>query len=138
MSLDRDGRIGCFEVFNEQASMEERREFKRLKYGVHAEVSYYQKEPREREVLSKLHTKDISAGGIRIALTDKLDAGAIVSVKLMMPYSDREISCFAQVAWVSPAREGKHETGLAFTGLTEKEKAVINSFVEDELDKGIE
>lgn len=118
--------------------MDERRKYRRLRYGVNAEVSYYQQEPREREVLSKLRTRDISVGGIRVALTDKLETGAVVSVKLAMPYTGREISCFAQVAWVSPVREGKHETGLAFVGLDGKEAAVINTFVEDELDKGIE
>jgi len=117
---------------------DDRRKFKRLRYGVKVEISYYKDEPKDKEILKKLSADNISAGGIKITTDDKLTAGTVASVKLTLPYSGLEISCFAQVAWVSAAKGGGYETGVTFMNLSSEEEAAIKEFVENELDKGIE
>jgi len=118
--------------------VDDRRKYKRLRFGVIVEISYYQQEPKDREIINKTRTKDISAGGIRVSIRDKLDIDSLVSVKLTIPNTDREVTCFGQVAWVSPPGKGRYETGLAFMDLSEKEAALIEEFIEKEIDKGIE
>ena len=92
----------------------------------------------EHETVSKLRTEDISAGGIRITIKDKLESGDLLSIKLTMPYTGQEIACFAQVAWVAPTEEGQFEVGLAFANLSNAETRIIDQFVDKELEKGIE
>ncbi len=118
--------------------MDDRRKYKRLRFGVDVVVTYYRKKAGGTEIINKLRTKDISAGGIRALVPSKLNPGTVVSVELTMPYTGEEISCFALVAWVEPAGEGKFETGLAFSDLSREETAMIDRFVETELEKGIE
>lgn len=118
--------------------MDDRRKYRRLRYGIDVELSYYDKNPEGTETINRLRTKDISAGGARITVPNKLDVGDIVSVQLAMPYTGDEIACFALVAWVGPNGNGKFDTGLAFGDLTRQEIMTINRFVEMELDKGIE
>jgi len=117
--------------------VDERRKFKRLRYGVEIELSYYRKKSGT-EIIKKMRTRDISAGGIRLATTNKLEEGSLMSVKLTIPRTGDEISCFAQVMWVSQIESGGFDTGLAFMDLSNKEIATIDRFVEDELEKGIE
>ena len=118
--------------------MDDRRKYRRLRYGVDVVVTYYRKKAGGTEIINKLRTRDISAGGIRALIPNKLNPGTVVSVELTMPHSGDEISCFAIVAWTEPAGEGKFDTGLAFGDLSKDETAKINRFVETELDKGIE
>ena len=120
------------------SAVDERRKFKRLRYGVEVEISYYGDDSGKGEKVSRLRTEDIGAGGIRVTIHDRLETGALITVKLTIPHTDKEITCFAQVAWVNSAAEGRHETGLAFMGLSNREIIAINDFVESELDKGIE
>jgi c-di-GMP-binding flagellar brake protein YcgR len=118
--------------------VQERRKFKRLRYGVQVEISYYRKKPGDTDIIRKLKTKDISAGGIRVALKDKLEQGSLVSMRLTMPDSGSEISCFAQVAWVAATDRGEFETGFSFIDVSNQETTAIQGFIETELEKGIE
>jgi c-di-GMP-binding flagellar brake protein YcgR len=118
--------------------VEERRKFKRLRYGVQVEISYYRKKPGDTDIIRKLKTKDISAGGIRVALKDKLEEGSLVSIRLVMPDTGRDVTCFAQVAWVAAETAEGFETGFAFMDISNQEMTVIQEFIETELEKGIE
>ena len=118
--------------------MQDRRKFKRLRYGVQVEISYYRKKPGDTDIIRKLKTKDISAGGIRVVLKDQLEQGALVSVRLVMPDTGRDVTCFAQVAWVAPESAEGFETGFAFMDISNQEMTVIQEFIETELEKGIE
>jgi len=118
--------------------MPERRKFRRLRYGVQVEVSYYRKKPGDTDIIRKLKTKDIGAGGIRVALRDKLEVGSLVSLGLTMPGTGKVISCFAQVAWVAATDKGEFETGFSFIDISNEETTAIQGFIETELEKGIE
>ena len=118
--------------------MQDRRKFKRLRYGVKVEISYYRKKPGDTDVIRKLKTKDISAGGIRVVLKDELEQGSLVSVRLVIPDTSKEVTCFAQVAWVATETAEGFETGFAFMDISNKEMTTIQGFIETELEKGIE
>ena len=118
--------------------MEDRRKFKRLRYGVQVEISYYRKKPGDTDIIRKLKTKDISAGGIRVVLKDELEKGSLVSVRLVMPDTDKELTCFAQVAWVADQSAEGFETGFAYIDISNKEMTSIQEFIDAELEKGIE
>jgi Tfp pilus assembly protein PilZ len=117
--------------------VDEKRKFKRLRYEVEIELSYYRKKSGT-EIIKKMRTENISAGGIRATTSNRLEVGSLMSIKLTMPHTGDEISCFAQVAWIRPLKDGTFDTGFAFSNLSNKEIAVIDRFVEKELDKGIE
>jgi Tfp pilus assembly protein PilZ len=119
-------------------TVRDRRKYRRLRYGVDIEVTYYRKKAGGTEITSRLRTENVSAGGIRVTARNRFKVDTVVSVRLTMPYTGEEIACFAQVVWVSPVEEGKFDTGLAFVNLSGKEIAAIDRFVEEELDKGIE
>jgi hypothetical protein len=118
--------------------VQERRKFKRLRYGVQVEISYYRKKPGDTDVIRKLKTKDISAGGIRVTLKDELEKGSLVSVRLFVPETNKEVTCFAQVAWVASGTAAGFETGFAFMGISNDEIIAIQEFIDTELEKGIE
>lgn len=118
--------------------MQERRKFKRLRYGVQVEISYYRKKPGDTDIIRKLKTKDISAGGIRVVLKDELEKGSLVSLRLIMPGTGKDLTCFAQVAWVAAETAEGFETGFAFMDISNKEMTAIQGFIETELEKGIE
>ena len=118
--------------------MDNRRKFRRLRYGVEVEISYYKNEPKDKEVYKILKTENISAGGIKINVNEKLAQGTVASVKLTIPHTDLEISCFAQVAWVGREKDGRYETGISFMNLSKEEEKSLEEFVESEWEKGIE
>lgn len=112
------------------------RNYKRLRFDVKVEVTYY--EDKNKEIVSKLRTENVSAGGVRLTVPNKFEKGALLFVKLSMPYTGEEISTFAQVTWVRPRNEGGFVIGLTFTGLSDKETEKIDQFIESEMDKGFE
>ncbi len=118
--------------------MQDRRKFKRLRYGVRVEISYYRNKPGDTDVIRKLTTKDISTGGIRVVLKDKLEEGTLVSLRLVLPDTGRDVTCFAQVAWTAPAGADEFETGFAFMDISNQETNILQEFIDMELDKGIE
>lgn len=119
--------------------MVEKRKYERLRYGVDLDLFYYQDWEGHAEIINRLHTEDVSAGGARVLVPTKLDAGAVVWVKLHMPYTGREVECIALVAWVIPARarEGMFDTGLVFSNLSREETAAISRLVRTEMDKKV-
>jgi hypothetical protein len=121
----------------EGATVVEKRKHERLEYGVELDLFYYQDREGHAEIVNKLHTEDVSAGGARVLVPAKLGAGAVIWVKLYMPYTGREVECIALVMWVVPAGEDMFDTGLAFSNLSEEETLAISRLVRTEMDKKV-
>jgi len=107
----------------------ELRQFKRYAYQVSIELVLPMGEVEKAQVL------DISEGGICFTIGKKLETDARVKIKLSLSGEKRLLVMNSRVAWIKEI-EGvqakginSYKTGLEFTGLTQKEKRHLSSFI---------
>lgn len=100
----------------------EQRQFKRYAYQVSIELVLPMGEIEKAQVL------DISEGGVCFTVNKKLDTDARVKIKLGLPGKKKPLVMSGRVAWIK--EEGRsYKTGLEFTGLTQKERHCLLSFI---------
>ena len=87
---------------------EERRAQERLNRDIEVEYSV-EKRPR----LKNGRTVDLSKGGMRLLLDEKLPKGAILGLKLYVPEKKRTIEVDAEVVWTNDA-ETRDSSGRRF------------------------
>jgi len=81
------------------------------------------------------HTENISKGGIRVILEEKLNYFEIVSLELFFK-KDEPIKCEGRIAWVIEKMnplEGQpimFDTGIAFKGLSGSDREYIKNLVD--------
>ncbi len=83
-------------------------------------------------------SRNISEGGINLALSEKLAPETIIKLQLNLPESPRPILTHGRVIWVkgisekfSAEKEQKFfATGIKFTQLSRKDKDALSSFVQ--------
>lgn len=80
------------------------------------------------------HTENISAGGVRVIIGEKLEAGTLVDIEVHL--KENKIACKGKIAWVvdkkSPYRKGVlyHDTGIEFCEIDEQDRNAINVTIE--------
>ena len=87
---------------------EERRSHKRFNKGLEVEYSV-----RKRPHLKNGNTIDLSEGGMKLLLDEKLPKGAIMDLKVHIPENRRTIEVEAEVVWTNDA-DKKDPSGKRF------------------------
>jgi c-di-GMP-binding flagellar brake protein YcgR len=87
---------------------EERRRHPRFEKDLEVEYNV-EKKPR----LKRDKTVNISKGGMKLLLDEKLPQGAIIYLKLYIPEKNRTVEAEAEVVWTKDV-EGKHPSGKRF------------------------
>lgn len=114
--------------------MRDRRKYPRLKDGVKAIYK-----PMGEEGEHNLHVLDVSAGGLRLPVKQKLELGTILELKVMIPQTDESFFVLGKVVWQSPnptrTKAGKiyYETGVEFQKIDLKERIRLIHYVHDNL-----
>lgn len=88
------------------------------------------------------HTKNISAGGVRVIIEEKCDIFSLVGLKIYLNRESRpgvqergeSIACKGRVVWVleknhSLNKPHLYDTGIEFYQIDEEDKKIINNFV---------
>ena len=80
------------------------------------------------------HTENISAGGVRVIVGEKIETGKIVGIEIHL--KENKIVCKGKIAWVvdkkSPYRRGifYHDTGIEFFEINDQDRNMINMTIE--------
>lgn len=81
------------------------------------------------------HTENISAGGVRVIIEEKLEIGSTVGLKIQI--KNYTVSCKGRVVWgvdkKSPYKQGVayQDTGVEFYEIKDADVQVINHAIED-------
>lgn len=80
---------------------------------------------------------ELSAGGMRVEVTDDLSHVMHISLEFDLPGLDEAIGCLADVRWhkqMGPKSEPRWVCGLRFSDLDERYRAAIAEFVAENTD----
>jgi len=80
----------------------------------------------------ELITKDISGGGLRLSLEEKLEVGTLLKVELELLKEKKKVQLDAKVIWVEPApdyMECSYEAGIEFINIDFAERTMINNYL---------
>ncbi len=108
--------------------MKERRRFPRVAYPCKINIS-----TEEGEEEFRLHTENISSGGTRVILREKLDINTPIQVTLAI--WDREIKTKGRVVWVIDINQPGSDTatlfdtGVEFTQLNQEQREMLSRLV---------
>ncbi len=114
--------------------MEEKRKFIRLELPI--EVKY--RISIDPVVENKSLSKDISAGGLRMILKEKLPPGLLLEIKINIPDDERLISTSGEIVWQDEIvidREVKYETGIRFVNISTEDREKISRYIRKELNQ---
>lgn len=88
-------------------------------------------------------TRDISLGGINLALGEKFLPGTSLSLQLNLPNSSKPILTQGEIVWVKEisgrfTREGPRSfaTGIKFTRLSPENEAMLREFIKQKITDG--
>ncbi len=88
--------------------------------------------PREHTIIT--HTENIGAGGVRVILDEDLNISSVVGLEIFL--YDEPIECEGRIVWTIEKEEsetpgiGRYDTGIEFYKISDKDRDVINNFVE--------
>lgn len=112
----------------QKQSAQERRKYCRV--WLPLEVSYaVVGKPSEKK---RLVTKDVSGGGMRLALEEKLNAGTLLKIELELLKEKKKIQLDARVIWLEPApdyMECSYEAGIEFINIGLEERIMISNYL---------
>jgi len=80
------------------------------------------------------HTENISAGGVRVIIGERIEAGSLVGIEVHL--KENKITCQGKVVWVvdkkSPYRKGilYHDTGIEFCEISDQDRNIVNVIIE--------
>jgi c-di-GMP-binding flagellar brake protein YcgR len=109
----------------------ERRKYRRFQATL--EISYRVKQDGHREQAGK--TIDISAGGMKILLTEKLSAGTHLDIQAELPGIAKHVQLEGEVAWSGEAggelASGKRSfyAGVEFSSLKEPSRTMLINYI---------
>lgn len=120
-------RLASF-IHEHAKSVDESREF--IRCTLDTDISIY--ELNNPGVLMPARTVDISHGGMKLALTNKIEVGARIHLTLVLPGYDEAIEFKARVVWARKEREKEgFAAGIIYTELDFEVKNTICKFIED-------
>jgi len=112
----------------------EKRKHKRV--TVDMDVGYSLPPNAGRKGATKTFTEDISMGGAKVFLEEKLDRGMALMLQLKVPNLNKPIVTNAEVAWVDnnprtlPSGKRSYATGVMFTRLKPTDKKELSKFID--------
>ena len=110
---------------------EERRLHVRLQHNIDVEYKV-EKEPHLK--LGK--GCDISEGGMKILLDEKLPKGSIIDLKLVIPESGKTIELEGEIIWTKDAPEIKDDgkrhfySGMRFVGIRQPHELLLSQYLD--------
>jgi len=113
----------------------ERRKSPRVK--VKLEATYAYPPNAHRKWPSQTETGNISIGGAKIFLSEKVDRGRPIFLRLTLPGRDKPIIAEAEIAWIAKepivSDSGKRifATGIKFTHLNPAEEKEFSEYVQN-------
>ncbi len=116
--------------------MEEKRKFVRLEFPI--EVTY--RISANPSIEDKSISKNISGGGIRIILKEKLLPGSPLELEINVPDTDVPISALGETVWQEEmvmGREVCYESGVKFVKISPEDRDKITHYVYKVLSKRI-
>ena len=87
--------------------------------------------PQKHTIVS--HTENIGVGGIRVVIDENLSISSFVGLEVLI--NEARIICKGRIVWVVEKSGPKNsesniwDTGIEFYEIVEKDKKIINSFV---------
>ncbi len=110
----------------------ERRKFPRFSLAVKVQYQILESSyPREKEAQSK----NISAGGIRLAVPEKVNIGDLLRLKLSLPGEASAITVRGKVIWVeefsvsSVLDDKAYDCGIEFVDISAEDQEHISRYV---------
>jgi c-di-GMP-binding flagellar brake protein YcgR len=80
------------------------------------------------------HTENISAGGLRVLIGEKIEIGSTVGLEVYI--KEHTVECEGKIIWAvsrrSPYRKGifYYDTGIEFYGINPEDKIYIHNIIE--------
>lgn len=93
--------------------------------------------PKENTITTK--TENISAGGVRVIISEELAISSMVDLELFV--NNKTISCKGRVVWMvpnknlSPEETNIYDTGIEFYQISPKDREAIKQLVKSILSK---
>jgi hypothetical protein len=92
----------------------------------------------ERILVFNAHTENVSPGGVRLVLEEKLHIPTEVEVELFFPTREKPLKSKGQIAWVKElgplgTNPRLFDTGIKFIGLSAADKEELEKFVDSSL-----
>jgi len=95
----------------------ERRKSKRINLACNVMVIF-----GERILLFNTHSENLSGGGIKVVIWEKLHVGTSVELELFFAENQKSSKCRGQISWVrqktGPGSEGLFNTGIKFIDMS--------------------
>ncbi|MFH1771424.1 MAG: PilZ domain-containing protein [Candidatus Omnitrophota bacterium] len=117
--------------------MLEKRRFVRFDSSVNVHYQILEEGQQIREASSR----DISAGGIRIIIKEKIPMGTQLEMEIILPNEKRTIQLVGEVVWQQESDTGDVEvfdTGIKFVKISSSNILKITSYIINSLKKNIE
>ena len=114
--------------------MKERRRFPRVAYPCKINIS-----TEEGEEEFSLHTENISSGGARVILQEKIEVNTPLQITLLV--WDKQVKTRGRVVWVidinQPGADKPtlFDTGIEFTQLNQEQRETLSRLVEETFNK---
>ncbi|MDO8602694.1 MAG: PilZ domain-containing protein [Candidatus Omnitrophota bacterium] len=112
--------------------MEENRKFVRIEWPV---IIKY-KTIEEPHIQDHIVSKDISEGGARFIVYERLMKGTRLDIQLEVPFDSLPIFAKGEVAWIKKAGDEDSkafEIGVVFTNVDSKEQKRLKMYIESEI-----
>ena len=81
----------------------------------------------------KLTSQDISGGGVRILIEERLKPGALLEVTLRLLKEDKKIILKARIVWIKPGQTDKkysYEAGLEFINIDFAQRTRLSNYLQ--------
>ena len=108
-------------------NVEEQREFIRCELMQDIKFSYVQEPDKKYSAVCA----DISKGGMKIVVQDRLSGGSRLKVFFELPRQDDSFECEAKVVWFREDKDNGYAAGLIFTKVEERDRDKIWKYIED-------
>ena len=116
--------------------MEEKRKFVRLESPIGITYRILTNPPIENQSVSK----NISGGGIRVILKEKMLPDSALEVKINISENDTAVSALGEIVWQEEMVMGTdvcYETGIKFTKIAAEDRDKITHYIYKVLSKRI-
>ena len=112
--------------------MEENRKFVRIEWPVVIKYKTIEEPKAEDHIVGK----DISEGGARFIIYERLMKGTKLDIQLEVPFDSMPLFVKGEVAWIKKIGEENSKTfevGVAFEGINQNDHKRLKMYIENEI-----
>ncbi|MDP2940498.1 MAG: PilZ domain-containing protein [Candidatus Omnitrophota bacterium] len=112
--------------------MEENRKFVRIEWPVVIKYKTIEEPSAQDQIVGK----DISEGGARFIVYERLTKGTKLDFQLEVPFDPMPISAKGEVAWIKKIGDEDAKTfevGVIFKGLSQNDQKRLKMYIENEI-----